>query len=211
MLKTRHPPHDQPRGHHMGDSANSAPDLVTQLLKNSEFVTDLARYNEQLLTEQFIRKKYGGLSEATWTRLGESDELVHAIQLETIRRTRNGSSKRERAQALIIEGPAVLGDIMRNSSASPRHRVDAVKALDSLADNGPEAAPAGDNFTIRIILSADEKLTFSKHDGKVIDASTTDTDTTTDDDANTNDDAAPDWLPAIAAKKNSDPSGGVPW
>ena len=44
---------------------------------------------------------------------------------------------------------------MNDASASPRHRVDAIKTLDTFASNGPESAPAGDRFVIQINLGSD--------------------------------------------------------
>src|SRR5215472_16035214 len=136
---------------------DSVPDLAAQLLADTEFVADLARYSEKLLTEKFIRRKYN-LTDDTWEQLGNDDSLVDAIEAEKTRRIRNGSAKREKAQQHIIKAPDVLEKIMSDDSQNSRHRVDAVKALDSLADNGPRAAPDADRFIIRIDLTADAKL-----------------------------------------------------
>jgi hypothetical protein len=46
---------------------------------------------------------------------------------------------------------------MNDERANARHRIDSVKALDALADNGPRTAP-GDRFIISIDLSGDSKL-----------------------------------------------------
>ena len=137
---------------------DSVPDLAAQLLADTEFVADLARYAEKLLTEKFTRRKYGNLTDDVWFSLAENDELVSAIEAEKLRRIRNGSAKREKAQLHIVRAPDVLEKIMSDESQNSRHRVDAVKALDSLADNGPRAAPDADRFIIRIDLTADAKL-----------------------------------------------------
>src|SRR5262249_48001894 len=70
------------------------------------------------------------------------------------RRIRSGATKRELAQAAIIRGPATLAAIMDSPTANDRHKVDAVKALNSLADPGPQAAAEQDRIFIRIDLSA---------------------------------------------------------
>jgi len=88
-------------------------------------------------------------------RLGENDALVEAIEAEKTRRIRNGSTKRERAQKLVAQAPGVLGDIMLDASASPKHRIDASKTLDAFAANGPEATAAADRFIITINLGSD--------------------------------------------------------
>jgi len=142
---------------------DSVPDLAAQLLTDTEFVSDLARYSEKLLTEQFIRRKYN-LTDDAWEHLGEDDALVEAIEAEKMRRVRNGSAKREKAQQHIVKAPDILNTIMSDESANARHRVDSIKALDALADNGPRAAPAADRFIIHIDLSADAKLRSAKPD-----------------------------------------------
>jgi hypothetical protein len=86
---------------------------------------------------------------------------------------------------------------MLDASASPKHRIDASKTLDTFAGNGPEAAPASDRFIITINLGADEKLTFNKsikptpHDIEVIDP-------------------PQGMLAAIAASKRKDDDSGEP-
>jgi hypothetical protein len=207
----------------MGDSINPAPDLVAQLLKNTEFISDLARFHEQLppFTESFIRKKYGNLNEIAWTQLGESDELVHAIELETIRRTRNGASKREKAQQHIVAAPDILNDIMRKG-ASDKHKIDAIKTLDALSGTSADDPPTGDTYTITINLGADHILRFggsrapnpNDDTSKIIDHHRIDTikhdttDANDDNDADADDDT-PKWLPV--KKDDRDQGGGIPW
>ena len=180
----------------MGDAIN--------LTDNLELITDCCRYSEGLLSEAAVRKKYR-FDEATWKRLGEDEGFIEAIELEKTRRVRSGAAKREKAQALVVQACDVLGEIMRDADASPKHRIDASKALDAFADNGPERAPASDErFTISIILSADEKLVVDKkrgkidpHDAEIIDHDDHDDDTTP-------------LLAAIAANKRTDDGNGDP-
>jgi hypothetical protein len=107
-----------------------------------------------LLSEKEVKKKHR-FDDATWERLGENDALVEAIEAEKTRRIRNGSTKRERAQQLVAQAPGVLGDIMLDANASPKHRIDASKTLDAFAANGPEATAAADRFIITINLGSD--------------------------------------------------------
>ena len=145
------------------------------LIDNHEFVVDCARYAEGILTEAPVKKKYH-FDDATWASLGEDDALVEAIEAEKIRRVRNGSTARERAQQVFATAPNVLGNILNDDSASPRHRIEASKELRMVADNGPQAAPAADRFIITIDLGEDYKLKIDKprkpglDDDKVIDA-----------------------------------------
>jgi hypothetical protein len=146
---------------------DSVPDLAAQLLADTEFVADLARYSEKLLTEKFIRRKYN-LTDDAWEHLGDDDALVDAIENEKLRRIRNGLSKRERAQKHIVKGPDILEKIMSDESQNSRHRVDAVKALDAIADPGPQAVPTTDRFFIQIDLTQDAKLKGIEPDPKDI-------------------------------------------
>ena len=102
-----------------------------------EFVVDLARFAEGITDEKAIRKKYR-LADDVWNALGEDDDFVRAVTDEKTRRIRNGSHKREKAQGLIVKAPAILDSIMSDVSASPRHRVDAIKQLDAFTGNPQE-------------------------------------------------------------------------
>lgn len=88
-----------------------------------EFVADLARYRENLLDEKAIRKKYR-LADDVWEKLGDDDELIRKVEETSVRRIRDGSSKRERAQQLIVKGPDILSGIMNDVTANARHRIE---------------------------------------------------------------------------------------
>src|SRR6516165_9908020 len=135
----------------------SVANLPQSLIDNLEFITDLARYAEGLFTEQQVKKKHH-FDDATWESLGSDEQLVEAIEAEKIRRIRNGSAKREKAQQHIVKAPDILEKIMSNPDENARHRIDSAKALDALADPGSQSAPAADKFIIRIDLTADAKL-----------------------------------------------------
>jgi len=173
-------------------------DDPTSLIENHEFITDCARYAEGLLSEQDVKKKYR-FDYDTWARLGENDALVEAIEAEKTRRIRNGSTKRERAQKLVAQAPGVLGDIMLDASASPKHRIDASKTLDAFAANGPEATAAADRFIITINLGSDVER-YNK--SIAINAN--------DVDPNDIDTKPQALLPMIAANKRKHDDGGEP-
>jgi hypothetical protein len=164
-----------------------------------EFISDLARFADNLLSEAAVKKKYR-LAESAWEALGSNDELVEKIEAEKIRRTRDGSTKREKAQQLITKAPGILDSIMTDPATSPRHRVDAIKTLDGFASNGPESAPAADRFQITINLGSDV-LHFDK--SIAIDANDVDP-------FNDTDTTPPGLLAAIAANKRKDDGGGEP-
>ena len=141
----------------MGEIVN----FPTALLDDHNFILAMARYADGLMTEAQIRKRYN-FDAATWNRLGENEPLIAKIEAEKERRIRDGSTARERAQALFTSAPTVLGDIMNDGSASPRHRIESAREIRQIAANGPEAAPAADRFVININLGADETIRFNK-------------------------------------------------
>src|SRR6516162_2906478 len=144
------------------------------LINNHELIEDLARYQEGLWTQQQVKKRWRELiDEKTWNELGSDDELVRAIEIRRVQRVRSGAYKRERAQQHIVKAPDILEKIMSDDNANARHRVDSIKALDALADPGPQATPPADKFIITIDLTADAKLRSAEPDPKdiiVIDA-----------------------------------------
>jgi hypothetical protein len=141
----------------------------SSLINNSELLIDMARYAEGLYTREQIKKKWREvITEDTWKKLGEDDTLVDAIEAEKIRRIRNGQAKREKAQSLVVKQVETLDSIASDKSASPRHRVDAIKVLDGMSDTGPHATPTADKFVIHIDLSGDCKLKGVEPDPKDI-------------------------------------------
>jgi hypothetical protein len=119
-----------------------------------ELIVDCARFREGILDEKAIRKKYR-FDEAAWEALG-NDEMVRAIEEESVRRIRDGSSKREKAQLLVVRAPDVVAKIMNDDSANARHRIDSAKTLNDFAANPPgQNAPSGDRFVIQINLGED--------------------------------------------------------
>src|SRR5262245_3283885 len=126
------------------------------LLDNFELIQDLARYAEGLFTRDQVKKKWRKLvSNEMWDTLEHDDALVDAIEAEKVRRVRDGSFKRERAQQHITKGPDVLDSIMMDTRASPKHRIDASKVLDQFAGNTADAAEQPDRIIIRIDMGAD--------------------------------------------------------
>src|SRR6476660_8121425 len=128
----------------MGDVVELHP---ADLRDNHEFITDLARFSEGLVSEAAIKKRYY-FTDEIWSKLGGDDGLIRAVEDEKLRRIKSGATKRERAQALIVEAPAILSAIMRDPGNSPRHRSGAARGLDDVSGNRPEATPSPDRFVI---------------------------------------------------------------
>jgi hypothetical protein len=170
-------------------------DFPKSLIDDQEFIADCARYAEGLFSEQDVKKKHH-FDDDTWARLGEDETLIEAIEAEKVRRVRNGNAARERAQQIFVKAPGVLGDILHDDGASPRHRIESARELRQIAANGPQAAPAADRFQITINLGADV-LHFDK--SIAIDPN--------DVDPNHIDTTPQGLLPIIAAKKRNDGNG----
>jgi hypothetical protein len=115
-----------------------------------QFAIDCTRFIEGLVTETQLRKKYA-LDDREWEALADHEELQRAVGAQKERRIRSGEAAREKAAALFVEAPAVLGDIIRDNTTSPRHRVDAIRELRACA-SGAEDTPKADKerFVISI-------------------------------------------------------------
>ena len=86
----------------MGDIVDLKP---VSLIENHEFISDMCRFSENILSENAIRKKYRMFDDTVWQQAGDDDELVRAIEAEKLRRVRDGSVKREKSQLLVIRAP----------------------------------------------------------------------------------------------------------
>jgi hypothetical protein len=133
-----------------------APDR--SLLDNFELIQDLARYGEGLFTREQVKRRWKNLiTTEMWETLGSNNALVDAIEAEKVRRIRDGSAKREKAQQHVVAAPDVLNGIMTDPKQSAKHRIDSAKALDQFAGNSQDAAAEKDRIIIKIDLSADTK------------------------------------------------------
>ena len=71
----------------------------------------------------------------------------------------NGTAAQESAAKIFTEAPEVLGSILRDQQASPRHRIEASKELRATARAGDERpGDTPDRVVISINLGNDEKL-----------------------------------------------------
>lgn len=169
--------------------------VPTSLLEDREFIADCCRFAEGLLTEKQLRKKY---RTTTWDNLANDDALVEKIEEEKIRRIRNGTTAREKAQTHFVQAPDILNNIMQDGGASPRHKIESAKALGQIAA-GPEAtAPApAERFIIQITMGS-ETVTYDQ-------PKTIDNKPTTEDAA---DQLDMELIPFVAAKKRNEGNGG---
>jgi hypothetical protein len=121
----------------------------------ARFVTDCVRAAEGLLTDAELVKKYE-IDAQDWLDITKNKELIRAIQDERERRVRNGTAARESAAQIFAKaGPTVLGTILNDVSASPRHRIESARELRQTAHGGVNAdssTNASEMFSIVINL-----------------------------------------------------------
>jgi hypothetical protein len=125
------------------------------------FTSDCSRNWEKLITNQQIQEKYG-LSVEAWQQLGANKALTRAVQAEHERRIRSGVAAQEAAAKEFADAPKILGNILRDNQASPKHRIEAARELRQTAVGNDETTPdSGEKFTIIFNLGAD-KLVIDK-------------------------------------------------
>jgi len=124
------------------------------------FITDLSRNKERLFSDQRVREKYD-ITEIDWIEITKSKAIRLAVNAEHERRMLNGTAAQESAAQIFTEAPQVLGSILRDNKASPRHRIEASKELRTTANVGADQpSDAAEHVIITINLGADEKLVY---------------------------------------------------
>jgi hypothetical protein len=120
------------------------------------FVSDASRNKERLFSDQRLIEKYG-LSMDAWTEIAKNPAFRLAVDAEHERRVFNGDAARESAAKIFSEAPTVLGEILNDKQASPKHRIDAARELRATANVGAEkVGDDADRFHIVINLGGDK-------------------------------------------------------
>jgi len=130
--------------------------IPTDLNSNTgrQFVTDCTRAAEGLISDKELQEKYE-LSLVDWQNITKDVALGHAIRAERERRVRNGTAAQESAAALFATAPKVLGTIMHDQYASPRHRIEAAREIRQAAVSTENAPDSSEKFVITINLGSD--------------------------------------------------------
>ena len=127
----------------------------------SAFVSDCARNRERLISDQLLCERFGITSDDLKT-ISANPAVRLAVSAEAERRTHSGLAAQESAAKLFQEAPEVLGKILKNESASPRHRIEAARELRATAQPGAErAGDTADKVVVHINLGND-RLLFEK-------------------------------------------------
>ena len=126
------------------------------------FVTDLSRNKERLFSDQQVCEKYD-IQPADWTTIAQNKALRLLVNAEHERRMLNGTAAQEAAARIFTESPEVMGSILRDRQASPRHRIEASKELRATArfdDEKPGADAERVIITINLGNAPEDKLVF---------------------------------------------------
>jgi hypothetical protein len=101
------------------------------------FVADCARNREKIFCDSELREKYQ-IDDKAWTEIIANKALRLAVSIECQRRMLNNDASREGAARQFTKAPAILGGILEDQKANPRHRIEAAKELRSAAHSGDE-------------------------------------------------------------------------
>jgi hypothetical protein len=120
-----------------------------------EFVRDAVRAAESLVDDAELMAKFE-LSLEELQKIATNKAVGHAIRAERERRVRSGLAAKEAAARIFVRAPKVMGTILDNEQASPRHRIEASRELRATAiGSGDSERPMdSERFVIRIDLSA---------------------------------------------------------
>jgi len=122
------------------------------------FISDCARNKERLVSDSRICERYG-ITPAAFAEIGANPAVRLAVSAEHDRRLLNGDAAREAAAKLFAEAPEVLGTILHDEQASPRHRIEAARELRTTANAGAEkGGDTADRVVVHINLGGDQKL-----------------------------------------------------
>jgi hypothetical protein len=122
------------------------------------FISDVARNSEGLTSDEEICTRYS-LSAKAWRQLAGNKAVITAVTDERERRVRQGIAAQESAAKIFAGAPTVLGSILHNELASPKHRIDAANALRQAAcpETDGVVNPA-EKFIINISFGSGNKL-----------------------------------------------------
>jgi len=126
------------------------------------FIADLSRNKERLFSDDRICEKYE-INPTNWTEITQSKAVRLAVNAEHERRMLNGDAAREAAAKQFTRAPEVLGGILEDQKANPRHRIEAARELRATANVGAEkSGDTADRVIVTINLgnAPEDKLVF---------------------------------------------------
>ena len=125
-------------------------------------ITELSRNKERLVSDSQIIEKFDITPDA-WTEITQSKAIRLLVSAEHERRTRRGIAAQEAAAKIFTDSPAIMGEILNDKSANPRHRIEASKELRATANVGDEKTGADAErviVTINLGNAPEDKLVF---------------------------------------------------
>jgi len=122
------------------------------------FVSDCARNRQKIFSDARLQEKYG-IDPSDWNDIVNNKALRLAISAECDRRMLNGDAAKESAAQIFMNSPTVMGEILNDKSASPRHRIEASKELRATARSDDEKPGTdAERVIVTINLGADERI-----------------------------------------------------
>jgi hypothetical protein len=121
-----------------------------------QWVADCCRAGEGLCEDRDLMEKWE-LSASEFEKISKSPVLLRAVRAESERRVRSGVAASEAAQKIFVRAPAVLGNILDDQHASPKHRIDSARELRAcaLGNSDDGSAANSEHITISINLGGD--------------------------------------------------------
>jgi hypothetical protein len=118
-----------------------------------EFITDATRAGEGLLTDSDLRDRYE-INDADWSAITKNAAVARAVRTESERRIRSGQAAQEAASKHFAKAPGYLNEIMADSKAHPKFRIESAKELRATAigDGNSGTSNNSDRFVININL-----------------------------------------------------------
>jgi len=119
-----------------------------------EIIVAAVRAAEKLITDEEARMELD-ISEKDWNALAENKAFILAIQKERRHRVRSGQAAREAAAEIFVRAPRVMGTILDDAHANPRHRIESAREIRAVASSGANNNQSmnTERFIIRIDMS----------------------------------------------------------
>jgi hypothetical protein len=127
-----------------------------------QFVVDVTRAAEGLIDDAQLMEAYELTSEYLQT-LAANKTVARAVQAERKRRVRSGTAARESAAEIFVRAPKVMGEILDDKSANPRHRIESARELRATAIGGTDGGRPMDSERFQITINiGPDSLVFDK-------------------------------------------------
>ena len=134
--------------------------LALDLDTGRALIEDIARYVEGLLDNDDLSAAWG-MSANEFTAIKNDRHVFEAVRKMKLRREQDGASARERARKAFAKAPRVLEQILDDTNAPTRARIEASRELRAAAGfSSDQLTGATESFHVTINLGADDVKRF---------------------------------------------------